>query len=114
IKAQNTVLEISKNAKLKSLLVTNELKLDMYERSEAQIEGDVVIGKFRLDNNANLTSKKLTCKTLEITSEHYAKSNVNVVNEITIVSSGKSEIELHGEPAIIMKKFTNNAILYKK
>ena len=86
----------------------------MYEKSEAQIEGDVVSGKFRLDNNANLTAKKLTCKTLEITSEHYAKSNVNVANEITIASSGKSEIELYGEPAIIIKQFTNNAILYKK
>lgn len=114
VKAQNTVFEISKSAKLKSLLTTNELKLDMYEKSEAQIEGDVVSGKFRLDNNANLTGKKLTCKTLEITSEHYSKSNINVVNEITIASSGKSEIELYGEPAILIKQFTNNAILYKK
>lgn len=114
IKAQNTVLELSKNARLKSLLVTSELKLDMYEKSEAQIEGDVANGKFRLDNNANLTGKKLTCKTLEITSEHYAKSSVNTVNEITISASGKSEIELYGEPAIVMKKFSNNATLYKK
>lgn len=114
IKAQNTVFEISKSAELKSLLTTNEFKLDMYEKSEAQIEGDVVNGKFRLDNNANLTGKKLTCKTLEIISEHYAKSNVNVVNEITIESSGKSEIELYGEPKIIMKKFSDNAILLKK
>lgn len=114
IKAQNTVFEISKNAELKSLLTTNEFKLDMYEKSEAQIEGDVVNGKFRLDNNANLTGKKMTCKTLEIISEHYAKSNVNVVNEITIESSGKSEIELYGEPKIIMKKFSDNAILLKK
>jgi len=114
IKAQNTVLELSKSAKLKALIASPDVKIDMYEKSTAQIEGDAAFTKIRLDNNAELTAKKLTSSIVEIVAEGNSKCTIYAKKETAISASGKSEIELYGEPKISIKQFTNNATLYKK
>ncbi|RAK25101.1 putative autotransporter adhesin-like protein [Flavobacterium aquaticum] len=114
VKAENTSLELSKSAELKALVTSPELKLDMYQKSQATIEGNCNNAKLRLDNSASLTAKKLVIASLDVTSEGYSKCSVNVTSAISLAASGKSEIELLGEPKIQINKFTNNATLYKK
>ncbi|KIX19885.1 hypothetical protein SY27_15235 [Flavobacterium sp. 316] len=114
VKAENTTLELSKNADLKALIASPEVKLDMYEKAKAKIEGDVSNLKIRLDNNAYLTANKFPAKSIELAIEGYAKCLINAVNDISISASGKTTIELLGEPKIDMKQFTNSATLYKK
>jgi hypothetical protein len=114
VKADNTSIELSKNADLKALVTGKELKLDMYQKSQATIEGNVNDAKIRLDNYIILTAKKLIIANLELTTENYSKCYVNVTNELTLMASGKSEIELLGESKIEITKFANNATLYKK
>ena len=113
-KADNTSIELSKNAELKALITSPELKLDMYQKSQAEIEGNVNNAKMRLDNYISLTAKKLVIGSLDVVSESYSKCSVNVTNALTLSASGKSEIELYGEPKITINKFTNNTTLYKK
>ncbi|MBF02929.1 MAG: DUF2807 domain-containing protein [Flavobacterium sp.] len=114
IKAKNTVLELSKSAELKALVASPEIKIDMYEKAEATIEGDAANAKIRLDNNALLTAKKFTVGTIDLTVENYAKCEVNAANEIALSASGKTQVELYGEPKIEIRKFTNTTTLYKK
>ena len=114
VKAQNTIVQLSKSAELKALIASPQVKIDMYERAEAKIEGDSDVAKIRLDNNANLTANKFTVKSLDLTVENYAKCEVNAATDIAISASGKTQIELFGEPKIEMKKFTNTTTLYKK
>lgn len=114
VKADNTSLELSKNAELKALVTSPEFKLDMYQKSQAEIEGNTNNAKIRIDNYAILTSKKFVIATLDLTAESYAKCNVNVSSNLTLAASGKSEIELLGEPKILINKFTNSATLFKK
>lgn len=114
VKADNTSLELSKNAELKALVTSPEFKLDMYQKSKAEIEGNVNNAKIRIDNYAALTAKKLVISTLDIVCESYSKCFINVANSITLAASGKTEIELLGEPKIQINKFTNNTTLYKK
>jgi hypothetical protein len=114
IKADNTSIELSKNADLKALVTGKELKLDMYQKSQATIEGNVNNAKIRLDNDIVLTAKKLVIADLELTIENYAKCYINVTDELALIASGKSEIELLGNSKIEISKFTNNATLYKK
>ena len=113
-KADNTSIELSKNAELKALITSPELKLDMYQKSQAEIEGNVNNAKLRLDNYISLTAKKLVIASLDVVSESYSKCSVNVTNALALSASGKSEIELYGEPKITINKFTNNTTLYKK
>ena len=114
IKANNTTVEVSKDAELKALIASPEVKIDLYQKGKAEIEGDASIAKVRLDNSSDLIAKKFTISNLDITVESYSKASVNVAKNIKISAAGKSEIELLGEPKIDIVKFTNNTTLYKK
>lgn len=114
VKAESTSLELSKNSELKALIASPELKLDMYQKSTATIEGTATIAKMRLDNNSHLNAPKLVIGILEVDTDNYAKCEINVSSAITIAAGGKSQIELWGEQKIIVKKFLNNTLLRKK
>ncbi len=114
LKSENATIELSKNSYLKSLVTSAKLKLDMYQKSEAILEGDVTDMKIRLDNNSDFTGKKLVAKNTEIVSEGSANSSLNVIKTLSVEASGTSEIELYGDQKIEMKKFADQAILTKK
>lgn len=114
VKAEKAVVELSKEAKIKALIASPEAKIDLYQKSEGEIEGDSQIAKIRLDNNANLIAKKFTVKDMELVTESYTKCSVNAQKSIEISASGKSEIDLLGEPKVDLKVFTNSAVLSKK
>lgn len=115
LKSEETIIELSKNAQLKALISTPQMKFDMYQKSTAAIEGDVLDLKLRLDNNSVFTGKNLTAKNAEIVTEGYTNCSILVSTKATIDASGKSEIQLFGETAKIdMKRFADNASLLKK
>lgn len=114
LKSEKTAIDISKSAYVKALVSSNEMRFDMYQKSNAEIEGDVLDLKLRLDNNTDFTGKKLTAKTALIEVTAYAKASINVSTNAQINASGNSEIELFGEPKIEIKKFTDSANLKKR
>ncbi|MES2865055.1 MAG: DUF2807 domain-containing protein [Bacteroidota bacterium] len=114
VKADKTIVELSKDAKVKGLIASPETKIDLYQKAEAEIEGDSQIAKIRLDNNASLIAKKFTVKDMELVAESYTKCSVSAQKSIEISASGKTEIDLLGEPKVDLKVFTNSAILAKK
>jgi len=115
LKSDETAIELSKNAQLKALISTPLMKFDMYQKSTAVIEGDVIDLKLRLDNNSNFTGKNLTAKNAEIVVEGYTTCSIQVSNKATIDATGKSEIQLYGETLRVdLRKFADNAALLKK
>ncbi len=114
VKADKTVVELSKDANIKGLIASPEAKIDLYQKAAAEIEGDAQIAKIRLDNNSSLIAKKFTVKDMELVAESYTKCSVNAQKSIEISASGKTEIDLLGEPKVDLKVFTNSAILSKK
>jgi len=115
IKADVSHIEANKDADLKALINSPESKINLYQKAIAEIEGDTEKSKIRLDNNANLIAKKYTVKNLSITTESYSKCSVTATKEVQMAASGKSEIELYGEPVKLeLTKFSQSAILYKK
>jgi hypothetical protein len=114
LKSENSKIELSKDASLKSLIVTQDLACDLYQKSTAKIEGSATNAAFRLDSNSNLTANKLTVKNIDLTSEGYSNSAVYAETSIIISASDKSEIQLFGEPEIEMRKFVDEAQLLKK
>ena len=113
-KAENTIVNLTKNTTLKALITSTNMTFDMYQKSEATVNGDVETAKFRLDNNANLTGKTLSVKNAEVTCEAYTNVSINVKSTIAIDASGKSEIQLYGDQKIDMKRFVDSAVLIKK
>lgn len=114
LQAESAAIELSKSAQLKALIASPEVKIDMYQKSVATIEGDAANAKIRLDNNANFTGRKFSVKNLELISESYTTNVVNALETVSISVSGKSQTQLLGKPKVTMVNFADSAVIYKK
>jgi len=114
LKSEKTAIDLSKSAYVKALISSGEMRFDMYQKSSADVEGDILDLKLRLDNNTDFTGKKLTAKNALVETAAYAKTSINISNIATIDASGNSEIELFGEPKIEVKRFTDGAMIKKR
>lgn len=114
LKADQATLELNRNANLKALVTTSNLKADLYSKATAVIEGDVNKGKIRMDGDSNFTGKNLTFVSLDVSTESFAKAAINVQDALTISAIGKSQLEIYGAPNYTIKKFADKATLYKK
>lgn len=113
LKSETAVLELSKNAELKALISSTDLKLDQYQKSKTILEGDVSNATIRLDNNSDFVGTKFTIKNADLTAESYSKCILFAVETIKISAVEKSEIELLGAPKIDLVKFDDEAKLLK-
>lgn len=114
LKSEKTKIELSKDSELKSLITTNDLALDMYQKTKSKIEGTANTAVIRLENNAELDASKLEINTIELTTEGDSKSSVNAKKDIIISANEKSETDLYGDAKIEMNKFADKAKLSKK
>jgi hypothetical protein len=114
LKAENTTIELSKNASLKALIASTELKCDLYQKSKIDLEGDVHYAKIRLDNNTDFNGQNLVIKTGELITEGYSNCAINSDTSLSIDASGNSEIKIYGDQKIELKRFVDSATLLKK
>jgi hypothetical protein len=114
LKSEKATVELSKNATLKALITTTDLKCDMYQKSIAILEGDVSNASLRLDNNSKFSGNNLTISNAELVAESYSNCSINVNTAISIDAAENSEIQLYGDQKIEIKRFIDNAILSKK
>lgn len=114
LKSEDATIEMSKNAQLKTLISSTLLKFDMYQKTKAVVEGDVINFKLRLDNNADFTGMKLTTKNTDLLAEGSSECSINVATKLVLDAKGKAEIKLYGAQKIELKNFLDNAVLSKK
>jgi len=114
LKSEKATIDISKSADLKALISSKDLGVDMYQKGNAKIEGDVINFKLRADNNTYFDGSKLTATYAQLFVDSYSNAKINVKTNVTIDAAGKSEIQLFGEPKIEIKRFTDSATMSKK
>ena len=114
VTAKMAKLELAENSKVDALINADTLNIDLYQRSDAKIEGTLKHLKIRADNSANFVGKDLTTATCELLSEGASDVAVQVTNSLTIDASGSSEVYIYGDPKITLNKFSDTAKLYKK
>jgi sulfur carrier protein ThiS len=114
LKSEKAAIELSKNATLKALISSLELKCDLYQKTKATLEGDVTNATIRLDNNANFNASKLVIKNAYLLAENYSNCDINVNTLFSLDAAGNSTIHLYGEQKIETKRFMDNASLIKK
>lgn len=107
-------LNISDNANVETLINADSLQVDLYQRSEAELEGDVKYLNVRADNSSNFKGKNLTSVTADVISEINCDVYVQATDNITIEASGTSEVYIYADPKITLTKFSENAKLHKK
>jgi hypothetical protein len=114
LKSEDATIEMSKNSLLKALIAATQMKFDMYQKSKAIIEGDVINFKLRLDNDTDFTGQKLTAKNTDLLTEGFAECSINVSARLVLDAKGKTDTKLYGTQKIEVKNFLDNAVLTKK
>ncbi|MCT4628283.1 DUF2807 domain-containing protein [Winogradskyella sp.] len=112
--ADSTKIELSDNSKLDALINSTVANFDLYQRSDAVIEGSATSSIIRLDNSTSFNSPKFDVKTINATLEDNSDLTLTSTESITIAASGDSEIYLYGNTAITITKFDDTAKLQKK
>jgi hypothetical protein len=114
LKSEDATIEMSKNSQLKALIAATKMKFDMYQKTKAVIEGDVIDFKLRLDNDSDFTGMKLTSKNTELLTEGFAECSINVAAKLILDAKGKTETKVYGTQKIEIKNFLDSAVLAKK
>lgn len=114
LKSDKATIALSKNAVLKAQIASSDLKCDLYQKSQATLEGDSENAIIRLDNSARFTGNKFALATAELITEGSSECSIKVKNGLSIAASGNSKIQLHGDQKVYLKLFKDNAILSKK
>ncbi len=114
LKTDQSTIVMSKNAELKALISSPTLKMDMYQKAEATLEGDIIDFQLRLDNNAEFVGKNLSSKNAIVLAEAYSKGSVFASTTFNLDASGDAAIELYGDPKIEIKRFSDEVVLSKK
>ena len=114
VTANTSTLELSDNSKLEALINSTDIKIDLYQRANANIEGDVDTLNIRADNSTNLIAKNLTSNTCSVLAEGSSDVYIQVIEEVTIDANGSSEIFLYENPKITINSFEDTVKLHKK
>jgi hypothetical protein len=114
LKGENSFIELSKNATLKALINSVDLKCDLYQKANAVIEGDATNANLRLDNSAELNARNFNIKNSNLAIEGNANCSILAENSIVISATDRAEIALFGTPKIEINKLEGEAKLLKK
>lgn len=115
LKSEKAAVDLSKSASIKALISSGEMRFDLYQKASAEVEGDILNLKLRLDNNADFTGKKLTAKNAGVEISGYSKTSLNVSGNLTLDASGNADIDLFGDPLKIeIKRFADSAMMKKR
>ncbi|WP_241485253.1 GIN domain-containing protein [Psychroserpens damuponensis] len=114
ITAPSVTVEISDNTKMDALINATDVKMDLYQRASANIEGTVKNLNLRTDNNAQLNGKNFTTNNSTVLAEMESNIYLEALDTIAIDASGTSEIYLFGNPKITINTFTGTVKLQKK
>ena len=97
-----------------ALINATDVKLDLYQRATATLEGTITNLNLRADNNSQLNGKNFTSKTCSVLAELDSNVYLEVTDAISIDASGASEIYLFGNPKITINTFLGTVKLEKK
>jgi len=114
IESDKVNIELNENSKTEALIETDSLKLYMYQSAFTKIEGEIEHLDLTAINSSNFSAKNLTVNTCNLTTEDSSDATVHVLRDLTLNTSGSSEVYLYGNPKITINAFKNTATLHKK
>ncbi len=108
------VYQINENSEIKGIVTSDSLKVDLYQKGSAKLEGEIKSMLIRADNDTDFYGEKLNVAKTSLIAEGATDCYILTNEEITIEAIDKAEIFLLGEPKINIKTFSNEATLFKK
>lgn len=114
LNAKKSVLMLSESTNVEALINSDELKIDLYQKANAKIEGDVTQLELRADNASNYHGEKLTADTASVIAEGSSDCDLDVKTTLTLEASGSSKVNVFNTPKIELNRFEDSAAIYKK
>ena len=114
IESSNVILELSENSKTEALIEADTLNVDLYQSAYAKIEGDVNSMSLTTINSSDFSAKNLTVNLCTLTTEDSSDATIQVLDELTLKTSGSSDVILYGDPKINLNSFKDTSTLHKK
>lgn len=114
ITADSSSFIMTDNSKLDALVKGMSSKFDLYQSSDATVEGDAEDIVLRLDNSSNFEGKNYSVKNADVLIEATSDLSLNVEMLLVLKASGDTETYIYGEPKIELETFTDTAKLQKK
>lgn len=114
VTAQEVTYQINESSEIKGIITTDSLKVDLYQKGYAKLEGEAKSMLVRVDSDTDFYGEKLSVAKTTLIAEGASDCYILTNEEISIEAKDKTEIYLLGEPKVIINTFANEAILYKK
>jgi hypothetical protein len=114
VTAQEVTYQINENSELKGIITADSLKVDLYQKGSARLEGKVKSMLVRADNDTDFFGEKLSATKTTLIAESTSDCYILTNEKISIEAKDKAQVYLLGEPQIKIKTFANEATLYKK
>jgi hypothetical protein len=114
LKSDHAKIVLDKNASMKALINAKKIDFDMYQKTEAIIEGDCDNLQLRMDNNARFKGQNMVTKNLKILAEMSTETSIQHLENATVESRGKAKIYFYGKGKITLNTFEDEASIYKK
>ncbi len=114
LEAEKAVVLMNESSNIKALINASELKIDLYQKATAKIEGDANQLDLRLDNTTFFKGQKMTVENCNLITEGNSDCYIEVKNGLTVEASGSSKVFVYGTPKITLNKFSDSAAIYKK
>ncbi|MDH7447048.1 GIN domain-containing protein [Aquimarina sp. 2201CG14-23] len=112
--SEEVFYQVNESSELKGIITADSLKIDLYQKGYAKLEGEVKSMLVRADSDTDFYGEKLASNITSIIAEGASDCYILSNEEVTIEASDRTEIYILGEPTINMTKFSNEATLYKK
>jgi len=114
LNTNKSIIKLSESTDIEALINAKELNIDLYQKANAKIEGDVNVLNLRVDNASNFEGRKLTAVDCTLIAEGSADCDIEVKDSLTIEAAGSAKVNIYNTPKIALARFEDSAELYKK
>lgn len=112
--AQEVYFQLNQSSKIEALVNTPLFKVDIYEKADARIDGDIQDFQLRADQSSKFDGEDLNCVRANVLSQGNSQSAVNVSETLELVAKGDSKTEIYGQPSIKLNELADEAVIAKK
>ncbi len=114
VTANTSSIALSDNTKVEALLNSKTIKMDLFQKATANIEGTSETLTLRADLSSSFNGKELASNVCDLIVEGNSSVSVRVNTTLNIDASGGSEVYVYGAPKITLNSFKGSAKLQKK
>ncbi len=114
VTAQEVYYQLNQSSKVEALVNAPLFKVDIYEKADARIDGEIEDFELRADQSAKFDGENLACVSANVLAQGDSENRINVTEELEIRAKGSSETAIFNNPEIRLLEFTDEAVISKK